>query len=221
MDIYKMLKENSDIILKEDLEFFEIELATGDYEREYINKCLELIKEIKQFKNIKEQKIEKVNIDDPYADISFVEEEPIVNLANVEKGTNDNDSEARKESLIKTLIVKARSLSSYQTEFIKIIKENNIQEEFVDKNYVFFKQIEMDELIKIIYFSEDFLEKYFKLLNLKLVAEYQLFSETFYMKHFSQLDYKIVLKKGKNPWVKKKQRSSKLTVFLKLKGITL
>ena len=44
MDIYNMLKENSDIILKEDLEFFEIELATGDYKKEYIKKCLELIK---------------------------------------------------------------------------------------------------------------------------------------------------------------------------------
>lgn len=221
MDIYKMLKENSDIILKEDLEFFEIELATGDYEREYINKCLELIKEIKQFKNIKEKKVEKVNIDDSSAGISFVDEEPTVNLSKIEKGSNTVDKDAQKESLIKTMIIKARSLSTYQSEFNKIIKDNKIQEEFIDKNYVFFKQIEMDELIKTINFSEDFLEKYFKLLNHKLVAEYQLFSETFYMKHFSQLDYKIVLKKGKNPWVKKEQRSSKLTVFLKLKGITL
>ena len=221
MDIYKMLKENSDIILKEDLEFFEIELATGDYERDYINKCLELIKEIKHFKNIKEQNCEKVNIDAPSAGISFVDEEPIANLEKIEKGSNITDSDAQKESLIKTLIIKARSLSNYQAEFNKIIKESNIQEEFIDKNYVFFKQIEIDELIKTINFSEDFLEKYFKLLNNKLVAEYQLFSETFYMKHFNQLDYKIVLKKSKNPWVKKEQRSSKLTIFLKLKGITL
>lgn len=221
MDIYKMLKENSDIILKEDLEFFEIELATGDYEKEYIKKCLELIKEIKQFKNIKEQKIEKFDIDDPSEGISFVEEEPTVNLDTIKKGFNAEENAAQKEAKIKSLIINARSSSTYQNDFNKIIKDKNVQEEFIDKNYVFFKQIEVDELIKTMNFSEDFLEKYFKLLNHKLVAEYQLFSETFYMKHFSQLDYKIVLKKSKNPWVKKDQRSSKLAVFLKLKGITL
>ena len=221
MDIYKMLTENSDSILKEDLEFFEIELATGDYEREYIKKCLELIKEIKRFRNIKEPKVDKIDIDDPSSGISYVEEEPTVNLDNVKKDSILYENEEQRETKIKSLIINARSSNDYNNNFNKIIKDNNIQENFIDKNYVFFKQIEIDELIKIIKFSEDFLEKYFKLLNHKLVAEHQLFSETFYMKHFNELDYKIVLKKGKNPWIKLEQRSSKLTVFLKLKGITL
>lgn len=221
MDIYKMLKENSDIILKEDLEFFEIELATGGYDREYINKCLELIKEIKQFKNIKEKKVEKVNIDDSFAGMSYVQEEPTIDIEKLNKKSIINENDNQKEDVIKSKIIKARSSNTYQNDFIKIVKENNIEEDFINRNYVFFHQIEIDELIKIIDFSEIFLDKYFNLLNHKLLAEYQLFSETFYMKHFNQLDYKIVLKKGKNPWVKKDQRSSKLTVFLKLKGITL
>ena len=109
MDIYKMLKENSDIILKEDLDFFEIELATGDYEKEYIKKCLELIKEIKQFKNIKEQKIEKFDIDEPSAGSSFVEEAPTVNLDTIKKGFNAEENAAQKEAKIKSLIINARS----------------------------------------------------------------------------------------------------------------
>ena len=125
------------------------------------------------------------------------------------------------QSKIKDLIYVARASNNYQVLFKKTIEDHDVQEDFIDKNYVFFTQIEIDELIQILQFSETFLEKYFNLLNHKLLAEYQLFSEAFYMKHLSQLDYKIVLKKGKNPWIKKDQRSSKLTVFLKLKGITL
>lgn len=221
MDILKILKENSDNVIKEDLEFFEIELATGEYDKEYIAKCLELIKEIRQFRNIKVQKIEKVNIDNLFSEIEFAVEEPIINLDNVKKEDKKIESDEHKEDKIKSLIMNARSSNDYKTEFNKIIRENNVGENFIDKNYVFFKPIEINELLKTIEFSEKFLEKYFKLLDSKLLAEFQLFSEVFYMKHFNQLDYKIVLKKGKNPWIKKEARSSKLTVFLKLKGITL
>lgn len=72
MDILKILKENSDNVIKEDLEFFEIELATGEYDKEYIAKCLELIKEIRQFRNIKVQKIEKVNIDNLFLKLNLL-----------------------------------------------------------------------------------------------------------------------------------------------------
>lgn len=218
MEILKMLKENRDLIIKEDLEFFEIELATGNYTRKYINECLELIKEIREFRNIKENKIEKIDIDNPSAGFTFVEEDPI---PIIEKNTTIVGDDEQKENKLKSLIIGTRSSSNYQNDFNKVIKDYNIQEQFIDKNYVFFKPIEIDELLKTIAFSEEFLEKYFKLLNHKLLAEHQLFSEAFYMKHFNQLDYKDVLKKGKNPWIKKDKRSTKLTVFLKLKGITL
>lgn len=221
MDIYNILKENSDSIIKEDLDFFEIELATGDYEYEYVTRCLELIKEIRDFKNLKNNKEKIIDVNDPSCESVFIIETPIEELDKIKKEKIIELNDPNYEEKIKSMIIKTRTSNTYKNDFIQLIEKYNIKEEFVDKNYVFFKQIEMDELIKKINFSEDFLEKYFKILNKKLLAEYQLFSEEFYMKHFSQLDYKIVLKKGKNNWITKANRSSKLTVFLKLKGIVI
>lgn len=221
MDIYNILKENSDSIIKEDLDFFEIELATGNYEYEYVNKCLELIKEIRDFKNIKNNKEIIFDVNDPSCESVAITEIPIEELNKIKKEKMISFNDPDYEETIKSMIIKTRSSNTYKNDFIQLIEKYDINELFIDKNYVFFKQIEMDELIKKINFSEDFLEKYFKILNKKLLAEYQLFSEEFYMKHFSQLDYKIVLKKGKNNWITKTNRSSKLTVFLKLKGIVI
>ena len=208
MDIYKILKEDSSSVLDVDLDFFEIELATGEYDKEYIEKCRELIYEIKQFRKENNSKEDKKDIN------------PTLKNEDSNASIEGKKSETSEEA-IKSLIGMSRVSPSYHDDFDKIVKDYNVSEDFVEKNYLFFKPIEMDELLQLINFSESFLEKHLKILNNKLIAEYQLFSEEFFIKHFDKLDYKIVLKKGKNPWAKKKQRSSKLTVFLKLKGITI
>ena len=218
MDIYKILKDNSDSIIKEDLDFFEIELAVGSYDSDYVNQCLELISEIRKFKKIAPTKLKKYTDSDLNQVFSFVEEAPTVDL--IKKGIQ-TETEEQKIEKIKREIENARSSDNYHEKFKNVISSKNIDEQFIDKNYLFFKTFEIDELIKVVPFSESFLEKYFKLLNHKLVAEFQFFSESFYIKHFNQLDYKIVLKKGKNEWIAKDKRSSKLSVFLKLKGITI
>ena len=41
------------------------------------------------------------------------------------------------------------------------------------------------------------------------------------MKHFNDLNYNTVLQKGVNEWRKKANRSNKLDVFLRLKGVTI
>lgn len=222
MDIYKMLKENSEELLKEDLEFLEVELATGNYDRKYINECMTMIKELRKFKNIKQEK--NIEYDDTVEDLvanSSVKEVPIVDIEKIKKENISNYDKKIDETEVKTQILKSRKSNEYKKDFTKIFTNDDIKEEFIDKIFSFFKSVELDELLKIKKFSEEFLEKYFKLLNKDLISEKQLFSEAFFMKHFNQLNYEKVLKKGQNDWINKDIRSSKLTVFLKLKGIKL
>lgn len=217
MDIYKILSENRDSIINEDLEFFEIELAVGDYEKQYIDKCLELINDIRIFrrKPLSVDNSDK-NIKEDYTTIELDENKNFVSNINLQ-----NESEEQKVVRIKNIINNARNSKYSITSFEKIIKENHIDEKFVDMNYTLFKPTEIDELLKLLSFSEEFLNKYYKLLNKNLISEYQYFSEDFFIKHIKDLNAKIVFTKGKNEWIKKENRSSKLTVFLKLKGIKL
>lgn len=216
MDIYNILKQNIDTILKEDIEFFEIELSTGNYESEYRNKCLDLISQIKRFKFnssnianvIKKEENENANDLD------------LLNIGNSLTNTKIDD-ELSNDKQFKTLIEQVRNAKSYKANFIKIITNNPINETYVENNFSFFKVVEINELLKIMKFSEKFLENHINLLNCKNIAQYQIFSETFFMKHFGKLNYKIVFKNNQNSWILPENRSSKLTVFLKLKGITI
>ena len=205
MDIYQTLKEHGEELIKEDLDFFEIELATGNYSKEYVDKCRSLITELKIWKKSKTQ---------------IIKDEKGDGYSKIEKKADPAElTEEEREILLKKKIDNCRLSSNYLERFTKLIYEFKIDEQFVDNNFVFFKPFELNELLKHIKFSEQFLDKYFKLLDEDVLAEYQLFSEEFFMKHFSKMDYKIVLKKSKNPWIN--NRSSKLNVFLKLKGVSI
>ena len=94
-----------------------------------------------------------------------------------------------------------------------------LTEAFIDANFTFFKNAEMDVIITEKQLSEQFIEKYLSALNLKTVAKHQRYSEQFFMKHFSKLDAGIVLANSKNAWHKKENRSKELDVFLRLKGV--
>ncbi|MCR5783783.1 MAG: hypothetical protein K6G90_13735 [Clostridia bacterium] len=93
--------------------------------------------------------------------------------------------------------------------------------DFVDKHLSYFKPWELDAIISVKQMPEEFLEKYFGVLDHAKIARYQQFSESFFIKHFSQLDTEIVLRYGKNPWRKKENRSKQLDVFLRIKGVTI
>ena len=106
--------------------------------------------------------------------------------------------------------------------FKKYITNNSVlDEKMIEKLFKFFMPWELEELLVAKSFSEEFLEKYFTELDHAKIARYQYFSEEFFIKHYNDLSYSTVLQKGVNEWRKKANRSSKLTVFLKLKGVTI
>ena len=96
-----------------------------------------------------------------------------------------------------------------------------IDADFLDKNFALFDNWEIDAIVSVKQLNEEFLEKYFGVINHDKIARYQLFSEGFFMKHFSQMDVSVVLERGKNEWRKKENRSKQLDVFLRLKGVKI
>lgn len=94
-------------------------------------------------------------------------------------------------------------------------------EKFIDENIDLFTPDELDTLLKIRLFSEAFLEKYFMTLDHETLAKSQTFSEEFFIAHYADLDAQTVLRKGINEWRDRAKRSTKLDVFLRIKGVRL
>ena len=218
MDILKILEESAESLYPEDLDFFETELATGEYKADYIKQCRSKLIQVRKWMNgerdttSETEEPEQLNKGKVFV--------PLSNLA----PENVNAALANKTplELFKEDLANLRHLSSYKSEFKNFIASHELVDaDFVDKNYGLFEAWEIGAIICVKQMGEAFLEKYFGALDLDKVARYQQFSEQFFMKHFSQLDATIVLTKGKNAWRKKENRSKQLDVFLRLKGVKL
>ena len=126
------------------------------------------------------------------------------------------------EEQIKYDIETMRNKTDYNSLFRDYFtNSSDLNEDMISRLFNFFNSWELDELLIYKSFSEEFLEKFFTDLNHTQIAKYQHFSENFFMKHFEDLNYNIVLKHGVNDWKKKENRSHRLDVFLRLKGVTI
>lgn len=221
MDILKILKESGKELYAEDLDFFETELATGEgYDDVYQEQCHKLIDELRGWLC--------GDNDETSGSASSAEEEDktvgvVVSVVDIApKEVNPVASSLTWEQTIFSDILCMRENNSYKTNFKHYVAgKGEIDAAFVDKNYSFFREWELDAIISVRQMGEEFLEKYFGALDRAKIARYQLFSEGFFMKHFSQMDASIVLEHGKNEWRKKENRSKQLDVFLRLKGVKL
>lgn len=222
MEILETLKNSKDEIYLEDLDFFETELATGNYAESYISECKEQIAIVRKWLSGDEQN------DDSQSDLS--ESPKKKSKASLVMGIHDIAPENANpvaatmtpEEIIFSDIKSMRDSDSYKSRFKKYVQDKaEIDGSFVDTHYSFFMQWELDAIVSVRQLGEEFLEKYFGALDKDKISRYQLFSESFFMKHYSQMDATIVLTKGKNEWRKKEKRSKQLDVFLRLKGVKL
>lgn len=211
MDILGILKTSSSDLLPEDLELFRIELAVGGYLEEYQKECIELIKKLENWKQTEKPK-KTVNVSD------------VVSAMQVD--ASQLNPEGQQKSTVpfleqfKSDLNAMRLSEKYKSSFRTYIKQHpDFNESFVDANFSLFEKWEIEAIISELAFSEQFLEKYFSVLDKDKIARYQLFSEHFYQKYFSDFDAETVLKKGKNEWRKKENRSKQFAVFLRLKGV--
>lgn len=214
MDILKTLNEQGNMLLPEDLEYIETELDTAkDYSERYKQACKNKIEQLRKIhRGNKNENNEKNN------------EKGIPGKLLVSFGTLA-PSEAQSltpDQIIMREISDLRLMEDYNKRIKDYIADHeSVDGRFIDRHFSFFCDEELNVILMMRQLGDDMLEKYFGALDRKKIARYQLFSEEFFMKHFSQLDYTIVLQRGKNPWRKKENRSQKLDVFLRLKGVTI
>lgn len=229
MDILEILKNSLDNILEDDLEFFETELATGEYEDSYIAACKEQLVIARNWfnKDYKNAKSQEKQTDLPEVkkkkQPSGEKKDPFMTIFDVTPQSSGSITGAlTMKDVILLDIEQMREQSDYKSTFKKYVKNNKyIDSGFVDANYSFFLPWELDAIVSVKQMDEAFLEKYFGAINKDKISRYQCFSESFFMKHFVQLNVEIVLTKGKNEWRTKEKRSKQLDVFLRLKGVKL
>ena len=216
MEILEILKNSKDNIYLEDLDFFETELATGDYPESYVEECKEQIDVVRNW----------LCAEDELPPTEESQKEQIA--SSLFKSVNDiapkkaNPVAANMtpEEMIFSDIKAMRNNDDYKSMFKKyVLEKEEIDGAFVDKHYAFFMSWELDAIVSVKQLGEAFLEKYFGALDKEKIARYQIFSESFFMKHYAQMDATVVLTKGKNEWRKKEKRSKQLDVFLRLKGV--
>ena len=212
MDILGMLKNDSKDLLPEDLALFRTELAVGNYSESYKAECLDIIKQLEKW-----NEPEKPSKKAPDGNIASVMN---VDASKLSPDNVSSNQISFKDQFITDLNV-MRISDKYKSIFRQYITTHaDFNESFIDGNFSIFEPWEVDAIISEIELSEQFLEKYFSVLDKDKIARYQLFSESFYQKHFSDFDAETVLKKGKNEWRKKENRSNQFSVFLRLKGIS-
>lgn len=223
MNILEILTNSRESIYPEDLDFFETELATGNYDENYIVACREQIRSVKNWLTEKDG-VNNHNNNSTCEEPRKTGNKIFMDIKNLmpESSHNNHYKPLTAEQTIFADIKLLRESDNYKSGFKKyIIGKTEIDESFIDKNYSFFLPWEMDAVVSVKVLSESFLEKYFASLSTEKIARYQLFSESFFMKHYSDFNTSLVLTKGKNEWRKKEKRSKQLDVFLRLKGVKL
>lgn len=212
MDVLNELKENKDELLDTDLDFYITELETGNYSQSYIAECMDIIN------SIRESKIQSKDIDIKFSDFSNARIDPKQLIPDYEDDTKPLSPEEVLWKTISSIRKDVKPLEKFRKYFES---EPLMTEQFIDDNFKKFYDDEIGTILENKNMSEEFLEKYFAELDKAKISHYQKFSEEFFMKHFKNLNVSTVLTKGPNEWRKKANRSQKLNVFLKLKGVNL
>lgn len=222
MDILEMLQNDYEDLCEEDIEMIEEELAVGRFPPDYLIQCRMHINNITHY--FEQKKREKVYIGDSGASSSMLktEEEVTVVAGETETVQEMEERVKTKAELLHDRLISIRSMPDPETKFRDYIQtEKGFTNEFIDQNFSEFNDTERIILLSIRDFNEAFLDKYFDVLDHRELAVHQQYSESFFMKHFDEMPTQIVLTKSRNKWRHKKNRSGKLSTFLRLKGVRI
>ncbi|MDO5326052.1 MAG: hypothetical protein Q4G00_04930 [Clostridia bacterium] len=216
MDVLSILTNNGKDLLPEELDLLRAELDTGDYDAGYIASCKALIREIENWRH---ETRTGEHTQKPVPEQMMVPHDKLVPSS---AGGIPVPPPVPPEKMVASDLQRMRTEKDYKSAFKKYVKESGIvNEDFVVAHFVLFKDWELSAMLACIPFGEEFLEKYFNILDHKAIALHQLFSESFFMKHYAELDAETVLARGVNPWRDKALRSKQLDVFLRIKGVKL
>ena len=212
-----LLDPNADLTLDE-IEMLETELNIGNYDIQYVAECRELIgslkKAIKNASKGKDTKKNDVKVEFEAKKIILIPRKSLLDNKVIEYSGTDDDRFKK----IMSYYRETKDVGRDEDLILSLKSEKLFNEEFIIKNINYFTSAEKEIIFNNLSFKEESLEKNFFAIGGELIARTQLFSEDFYMNFFDYLPYSIV-KKSKNEWINAKNRSPKLTVFLRLKGI--
>jgi len=212
MEILKILHENGKTLTNEELNCLEEELEIGDYPSMYFSNCKSLIASIRA-ERIRESKKEKT---DPVLVTLLRTKEEVG-----EGATIQTDSASPLDIFLRKLVL-SRSFKGGGIVIKNAINDKiiTLEEVLADKkNYTI---EEKNDLLNYFEFDSDLLNKYYSLFDKKLLCATQIITEEFYMNHYQDFGIYELRKNEKSPWINdKNQRSNKLQIFLKLKGINL
>ena len=227
MDIRGILDHQRDELLDIDLDCLEEELATGDYRKEYVISCKETIRTIRSERSHASSQLRQ-QIQNAHATSADGRQPSLADSPDQEPPMPDDRSAApnptfRFPHTEKAIMagIAAAQMQENSKEALKQYFETtpDIDESFVVQHVGDLNPEALSALLECRSFSEGFLEQFFAALDHNKVARYQYFSEDFFIKHYSELSPTIVLKQGVNDWRKKAVRSSKLDLFLRIKGV--
>lgn len=228
MDILGMLQNDMDELCEEDIAMIEQELAVGTYTEEYKSQCrLHILQITHHFEQKKKEKVYQTAQSQGLSTRLFMQEADVTVIASVEPESGGIVLEEKRQDKTKAEIFreelrKMREMSEPAKRFTDYIDDNDfITNEFIDQSFNEFSESERNILLRKRTFTEEFLDKYFSVLDKGTLVMNQLFSEEFFMKHYNDMPVKLVLTKSKNPWRTKAKRSKKLDTFLRLKGVKI
>ena len=217
MEIKEILTTQADELLDIDIDVLNEELDTGCYTHAYKKECKALIDAIAR-KRALTRSSKSAQVIEPDTQPTVRTLHPSALFPYNKPDERDEEQGGNLESDLAAI----RKSSKKASEFKAYIERHPfIDEDYIDANFSLFEPQERSTLLGMRKFSEPFLEKYFDSLDHNALARHQEFSEGFFMSHFSDLDPRIVLEDGINAWRGKDSRSSKLDVFLRLKGVRL
>lgn len=217
MNIKNILEEQGFQLLDIDLDALEEELCTGEYDSSYAKGCLEKISDLRAArKAVREMPSKPYSTTSLHYDVSSSEKERSSSGYSIE-----NSSKTHRSAFARGLLAVRDGGGSVKSLRGLLASCPYADEDFIDENIDLFTQDELKALLKIRTFSETFLEKYFATLDHETLAKSQKFSEEFFITHFADLDAQTVLRKGINEWRDRTKRSTKLDVFLRIKGVRL
>lgn len=214
MDVKGLLEKQGSQLLDIDLDVLEEELCTGEYDSAYAGDCLEKISDLRAARKAAREMSSK-----PSSTTSSQHDMPP--CKKWRPSSAESLPETQRSSFARGLLVVRDGGSSVKSLRDLLTICPYADEKFIDENIDLFTPDELDTLLKIRLFSEAFLEKYFMTLDHETLAKSQTFSEEFFIAHYADLDAQTVLRKGINEWRDRAKRSTKLDVFLRIKGVRL
>lgn len=209
MEVLEMLKEQGDKLTNEELNFLIDELNTGSYSQDYKEECFGIIDQIK--KNRKHGKVEKGK--ETIHTVIMTPEEI--------KDRLDKNALSAEERFFRDLEV-ARMTNSGDQVVEKYINENILDGDFFIKNFKKFNDSEVRKILELIELTDKQIEELFAIAPHGAIEMTQNISEEFFIKHFDEIDIKSLKKNKVTNWIiDPSQRSKKIIIFLKMKGVKL